>query len=1004
MRKNYSILVILIAVLLLTGTMTAQPTSFSYQGRLTEAGAPANGPYNFEFRLFDAPNGGALIGTRVRPGTQVTNGVFNVALDFGPAAFPGADRWLEISVQNGGGPMIALTPRQQIFSSPYSIKASVAANADNASNALFANNSAQLGGVGADGFIQNGVAPQNASFNISGNGTIAGNLTIGGAFSPNIVNAQSHFSIGGVRVFRATGLGSGNTLVGIDAGAAITTGTDNAFFGWNAGTDNKSGSSNSFFGSDAGSYNDTGSGNTFAGTAAGKFNINGSTNSFFGIRAGFQNSSGSDNTFIGVDAGFSNGAGNRNSFFGRDAGKANMANENVFVGFSAGSSNTTGTGNSFFGVRSGAANVTGFNNTYFGYEAGLNSTVGENALFGHSAGKAVTLGDRNAFFGVYAGENTTTGCCNTFLGNKSGRSNTEGRGNVFVGGSAGFGNAVGSRNTYVGDLAGSNAGLSNGNNNTFLGSAAGSDIGNLTYASAIGSNSVVSSNDTIVLGKVAGTYQGQPRPADTVIVNGNLGVGTSTPLVKLDIRDSDVFGNAVARIQSPVNTAILSLDSTIGGQNQVWNVENGVFGTPGLFSIFDRTAGISRLTIDTAGTVTVPGNLTVNGTLGANIAASSITGVLDALHGGTGISSPGPAGNFLRSNGAAWTSAPMQAGDVPDLSTSYIRNTTTAQSGANFNVAGTGTANIFNAATQYNIAGQKFISAPPLTGNTVVGFLSGTATTGGANTIVGFQAGEQTTGGTSNSFFGFQAGQSTTTADGNSFFGQRAGVKNTAPGNAFFGWSAGSENTTGVANAYFGTGAGANLNGTSNSIFGHSAGSSLGTGSNNAIFGYFAGVNNGNGNNNVFVGSEAGKLNQGASDNTFVGFRAGLRNQSGTGNTMLGAFADVALPTLTNATAIGARAFAFTSNSIILGSISGVNGASSDTNVGIGVVQPSSKLHLREGDLFIESAIPALAVYGVILTSPNGSCFRITVADTGSLTTTSVACPPTGLRQGGKPQ
>jgi endosialidase-like protein len=47
-----------------------------------------------------------------------------------------------------------------------------------------------------------------------------------------------------------------------------------------------------------------------------------------------------------------------------------------------------------------------------------------------------------------------------------------------------------------------------------------------------------------------------------------------------------------------------------------------------------------------------------------------------------------------------------------------------------------------------------------------------------------------------------------------------------------------------------------------------------------------------------------------------------------------------------NATAIGAEARVDASNSVVLGSISGVNGATASTNVGIGTTTPSARLHV----------------------------------------------------------
>jgi hypothetical protein len=54
------------------------------------------------------------------------------------------------------------------------------------------------------------------------------------------------------------------------------------------------------------------------------------------------------------------------------------------------------------------------------------------------------------------------------------------------------------------------------------------------------------------------------------------------------------------------------------------------------------------------------------------------------------------------------------------------------------------------------------------------------------------------------------------------------------------------------------------------------------------------------------------------------------------------------LATLTNSTAIGSNAQVTTSNSMVLGSINGVNGATSSTNVGIGTTAPSHVLHVLE--------------------------------------------------------
>src|SRR5262245_52080823 len=87
-----------------TGNANAQTTAITYQGKLSDNGAPANSTYDLQFKLFDAIAGGAQIGaTLTKTTVQVTNGVFTVQLDFGVNAFSGADRFLEIGVRPTGG-------------------------------------------------------------------------------------------------------------------------------------------------------------------------------------------------------------------------------------------------------------------------------------------------------------------------------------------------------------------------------------------------------------------------------------------------------------------------------------------------------------------------------------------------------------------------------------------------------------------------------------------------------------------------------------------------------------------------------------------------------------------------------------------------------------------------------------------------------------------------------------------------------------------------------------
>ncbi len=107
-------------------------SSFTYQGRLTEASAPAAGEYDFQFRLYDGPGAGSTqIGsTETREDITVTDGTFTVYLDFGSAAFDGEARWLELAVRPSGptdsAPYNTLSPRQPLTPTPYALHAAEA--------------------------------------------------------------------------------------------------------------------------------------------------------------------------------------------------------------------------------------------------------------------------------------------------------------------------------------------------------------------------------------------------------------------------------------------------------------------------------------------------------------------------------------------------------------------------------------------------------------------------------------------------------------------------------------------------------------------------------------------------------------------------------------------------------------------------------------------------------------------------------------------------------------
>src|SRR5215471_12282732 len=194
--------------LVVIGTANGQTTSFTYQGRLTDASVPANGSYDLQFALWDSATNGNQIGsTQTVSNVAVNGGIFTVTLNFGANSFSGSDRFLELSTRlSGGGSFTLLSPRQQITSTPYAVRSLNAGAADTATSA------AQLNGVAAANFVQtndsrltdartptagSGDYIQNTSnqqatsnFNISGSGMVGGNLITQGSVGIGVSNPR----------------------------------------------------------------------------------------------------------------------------------------------------------------------------------------------------------------------------------------------------------------------------------------------------------------------------------------------------------------------------------------------------------------------------------------------------------------------------------------------------------------------------------------------------------------------------------------------------------------------------------------------------------------------------------------------------------------------------------------------------------------------------------------------------------------------------------------------
>ena len=189
----------------LTAAVFAQTTDFTYQGKLSDGGNPANANYDMQFRLFDNPNAGQGTqqgATITNPSVTATSGVFSVQLNFGAAVFSsGADLYLELSVRPAGsnGGYTGLAPRQRIASVPYAIRSLSSLNAD------------RLGGAAASSYLQ-AAGSGSALTNLNADNITAGTIN-DARLSPNVPKLDASQTFTGANTFNGLTLDSDSQII-----------------------------------------------------------------------------------------------------------------------------------------------------------------------------------------------------------------------------------------------------------------------------------------------------------------------------------------------------------------------------------------------------------------------------------------------------------------------------------------------------------------------------------------------------------------------------------------------------------------------------------------------------------------------------------------------------------------------------------------------------------------------------------------------------------------------
>lgn len=582
-------------------------------------------------------------------------------------------------------------------------------------------------------------------------------------------------------------------------------------------------------------------------------------------------------------------------------GRWNSSSGNYFIGDSAGVFISSGIQN--VGIGSGVLqnSTTAYGNVAVGNHAmekntsgRRNTAIGDSALFeqSYSTGLSDNTAIGNSTLRFNNPTSNSNGIKNVAVGNDALYANTTGYENVVVGVSAARENLTGAGNTVVGRSA--NRLASRGDLNSYVGYVTG-------YSDSTGSANVGMGGYTLQFHQ---TGNNNTALGAYAMQNDSSG-SRNTAVGSFASRENDT-----ARLNTAVGYASLSNNkrSYITAVGSYAGMHNGYTATGNNEGIENTIVGYAAMTGNTLGSqntvvgyramaITEPTFYVANITPSRNVAIGD-----SALRRNLGDDNVGVG---FRSLGASLSNASANANTAIGSNTMFNNVSGTG------NVAAGYQALYQSNASNYNVAvGNAALINHKRSGDTY-------------NTAVGSSALEQDSIGFQNTGIGTS-----------SFRFNKEGFYNCGLGINSGYYQKGSNNT--FAGAYAGFGERINA-----------ANLVLNTGSNNAGLGGGALYSLANGNFNVAIGEDALFSDSSGNYNVAVGNDALRTVTSGSYNVGIGFNTNVSSGTLTNATTVGANAYSTQSNTLILGSINGVNGATTSVNVGIGVSGPDVRLEVN---------------------------------------------------------
>ncbi|MEQ8324988.1 MAG: tail fiber domain-containing protein [Vicingaceae bacterium] len=451
-------------------------------------------------------------------------------------------------------------------------------------------------------------------------------------------------------------------------------------------------------------------------------------------------------------------------------------------------------GNSHVGVFAGG---TGLNNVYVGELSGNLNTSDNGVYVGYQAGrgggdKLVAIGRNSAFAG----------------GTRS----------VAIGNSAGE-NSAGSDNVYIGVNSGL-SGTSSSSDCIVIGANADFGSGGLSNATAIGANSSVTQDNSLILG-------------ETGVVGTDIGIGVTAPSGRLHVKTDGkdiIFDGLNSTL--PANYNFVAIDPSgvlyeagpIAGPTGATGMA-GAVGATGQQGPVGATGaagpqGIAGIQGPTGpqGATGVAGPQGLQGSTGAT-GSQGVQGI-QGIAGTRGVTGPtGPGGSD-----ADWYDAP-NTNNIPNHINNNIYTFGRVGIGMSSPIHDLDVAGDINSTVDYRLDGVRVLEATN-TGNVHVGRWAGNSvSTGQFNTFAGNAAGFSLTTANENAFYGFSAGRLNTTGNRNTYIGSDAG-RNTATGsdNTFSGHDAGRNNQSGNSNTYIGSTSGTSITtGNGNTMIGSNA-------------------------------------------------------------------------------------------------------------------------------------------------------------------------------------